>query len=198
MENRPNKRQQQYQTTLENIRASVDRLVSDLGFDAMRIQDITKEAGISPGAFYHYFSSKDDLLRDRYTRLNTYQRRLYDEKLVHLPPIDALKTFFTEMEAYTRSRNVDIFRQFIKVSIDQQENWAEDEAPMTLVILEALVEKGLAQGSIAPRYTRQEMVDFLYDYHAGVNQAFCATRGKHLEGKSALPILLDWIENLRA
>ena len=45
-----------------NILAAAQALVNSVGFEAMTVQDVTESAGISKGAFYHYFSSKHALL----------------------------------------------------------------------------------------------------------------------------------------
>ena len=39
------------------------RLSNEMGFQAMSLRDLSRESGLSMGALYTYFSSKDDLLR---------------------------------------------------------------------------------------------------------------------------------------
>lgn len=39
------------------------RLSNEIGFQAMSLRDLSRETGLSMGALYTYFSSKDDLLR---------------------------------------------------------------------------------------------------------------------------------------
>lgn len=39
------------------------KLSSEIGFQAMSLRDLSRESGLSMGALYTYFSSKDDLLR---------------------------------------------------------------------------------------------------------------------------------------
>src|SRR5690606_31037632 len=41
---------------------AAERLLATVGYDAMTIQDVIAGAGISKGAFYHYFASKKELL----------------------------------------------------------------------------------------------------------------------------------------
>lgn len=48
---------------LENILNTTLRLSSEIGFPAMTLRDLSRESGLSMGALYNYFSSKDDLLR---------------------------------------------------------------------------------------------------------------------------------------
>ena len=45
------------------------RLFAEHGFEATSVQQIVNEAGVTKGAMYHYFGSKDDLLYEVYARL---------------------------------------------------------------------------------------------------------------------------------
>ena len=48
---------------LMNILNTTMKLSSEIGFQAMSLRDLCRETGLSMGALYTYFSSKDDLLR---------------------------------------------------------------------------------------------------------------------------------------
>lgn len=47
-------------TLLESAR----KLITEKGFDRVSVEDITSGAGVAKGTFYHYFKSKEDLIRD--------------------------------------------------------------------------------------------------------------------------------------
>lgn len=49
--------------TRARLLAAAERVFSRDGFSASRIVDITKEAGLSQGSFYTYFTSKEDIFR---------------------------------------------------------------------------------------------------------------------------------------
>jgi AcrR family transcriptional regulator len=59
-------------------RASVE-LFAEFGYAQTSVQQIVDAAGVTKGALYHYFSSKDDLLFDIYDRLLKLQRAHLDE-----------------------------------------------------------------------------------------------------------------------
>lgn len=48
---------------IENILNSALTLSSRIGFQTMSLRDLSRESGLSMGALYTYFTSKDDLLR---------------------------------------------------------------------------------------------------------------------------------------
>lgn len=51
------------QATIEIILSVSAKLFLEKGFDKTSIQDIAKTAGISKGAIYHHFSSKDEIIK---------------------------------------------------------------------------------------------------------------------------------------
>jgi AcrR family transcriptional regulator len=64
------------------IRGAAVRLFAERGFDATSVQEIVASAGVTKGAMYHYFRSKDDLLYEIY-------HALIGEQLAHLDRIVA-------------------------------------------------------------------------------------------------------------
>ena len=53
------------------------RLFAENGFEGTSVQDVVSAAGVTKGAMYHYYSSKDDLLAEIYARV----LRLQTERL---------------------------------------------------------------------------------------------------------------------
>ena len=56
------KRQQQALATRRRIQDKAMELIRERGYENITISDICGAAGVSNGNFYHYFSSKDDVL----------------------------------------------------------------------------------------------------------------------------------------
>jgi AcrR family transcriptional regulator len=59
------------------MRVSVE-LFAEYGYAQTSVQQIVDAAGVTKGALYHYFKSKDDLLFDIYDRLLSMQREHLD------------------------------------------------------------------------------------------------------------------------
>ena len=53
----------------ERLLAEATRLFAKQGFDRTSVQEIVEAAGVTKGAMYHYFGSKDDLLHEIYGRV---------------------------------------------------------------------------------------------------------------------------------
>jgi AcrR family transcriptional regulator len=68
----------------ERLLTAASRLFAERGFALTSVQDIVERAGVTKGAMYHYYTSKDDLLQQIYTRLLAVQ----SERLVRIAESD--------------------------------------------------------------------------------------------------------------
>lgn len=53
----------------QRLLSMATRLFAKQGFDRTSVQEVVEAAGVTKGAMYHYFDSKDDLLHEIYARL---------------------------------------------------------------------------------------------------------------------------------
>lgn len=60
-------------SVVERLIAAATRLFASQGYEATTVQEVVAEAGVTKGAMYHYFTSKDDLLYEIYHRILTLQ-----------------------------------------------------------------------------------------------------------------------------
>ncbi|MER7762864.1 TetR/AcrR family transcriptional regulator [Streptomyces sp. NPDC097619] len=58
--------------------AAATRLFAERGYDRTSVQEIVDAAGVTKGALYHYFDSKDDLLYEVYARMLRLQQERLD------------------------------------------------------------------------------------------------------------------------
>ncbi len=70
-------------------RAAVGLFASQ-GYAGTSVQQIVEAAGVTKGAMYHYFESKDDLLFGIYDRLLSLQKSRLDERIAQGGPTDAM------------------------------------------------------------------------------------------------------------
>ena len=75
MEGYKERRRRQGQHTEECILQAALTLMRERGFDQVSVRDICAHAGITTGAFYHHFRSKDELLERGFAPLDQYMER---------------------------------------------------------------------------------------------------------------------------
>ena len=62
----------------QRLLAAATRLFAERGYDRTSVQEIVEAAGVTKGALYHYFGSKDDLLHEVYARVLRLQQERLD------------------------------------------------------------------------------------------------------------------------
>jgi len=71
MDHRARRAEQARCTERELLRAAAE-LSRERGFDRMSIRDVCRRAGVTTGAFYHHFASKEELLTRGFSSLDAY------------------------------------------------------------------------------------------------------------------------------
>ncbi len=78
---------------LEKIFSATLKISNKKGFQAMTMRDLSKEAGMSMGALYSYFSSKEELLEMLQHQRRTITLRILQERIEkEKNPADRLRT----------------------------------------------------------------------------------------------------------
>lgn len=62
----------------QRLLAAATRLFAEQGYDRTSVQEIVEAAGVTKGALYHYFGSKEDLLHEVYARVLRLQQERLD------------------------------------------------------------------------------------------------------------------------
>lgn len=78
------RRKEQSQRTESAILNAALTLMREKGFDGVTVRDICKAAGITTGAFYHHFQSKEELFSKGFAPLDLYM----EQALEHAPEDD--------------------------------------------------------------------------------------------------------------
>jgi AcrR family transcriptional regulator len=91
----------------ERLLAVATRLFAEKGFEGASVQEIVDAAGVTKGAMYHYFDSKDDLLYEIYHRLLARQTKRLEQiaggrgtadERVHAAAADVIGISFAHMD----------------------------------------------------------------------------------------------------
>jgi AcrR family transcriptional regulator len=94
----------------ERLLAVATRLFAEKGFEGTSVQEIVAAAGVTKGAMYHYFTSKDDLLYEIYHRLLVMQTDRLEqfaagegtaEERLRAAAVDVIETSFLHLDELT-------------------------------------------------------------------------------------------------
>lgn len=142
--------QQRSEETKTKILEAALRLFSTRGYNAASVDDICREAGISKGAFYHHFKSKQALflaLLDGW--LKTFDTAIKASKDRTVP-----ETFMLMTEAYpyifaTAGEGLPMFLEFWMQASRDENIWQAGIAPYRRYHKQftALIKRGMDEGS---------------------------------------------------
>ena len=92
------KRKIQAIKTRNIIYTTAIELMEKSGYDGITIEEISQKAGVSVGAFYHYFKSKYDILTEIFQKIDDFFKTKVAGKLKHKSSIKNIEKFFQYYE----------------------------------------------------------------------------------------------------
>ena len=127
------------------------RLMTTRGYEQMTVQDILDELGISKGAFYHYFSSKQELLEAIIERLLDMSEQML-APIVSDPALTALEKFerfFTSISDWKTARRGFVLA-LLKVWYQDANAIVRSKLRLTLIqriqpLLAAIIHQGILE-----------------------------------------------------
>ncbi|MEU5837860.1 TetR/AcrR family transcriptional regulator [Streptomyces diacarni] len=142
------------------------RLFAQQGYDRTSVQEIVEAAGVTKGALYHYFGSKDDLLHEIYSRLLRLQQERLDLFAGRQAPVeDRLRQAAADV-VVTTIDNLDdamiFFRSMHQLSPEKQKQ-VRAERRRYHERFRALIEEGRRGGV----FSDVTPADLVVDYHFG-------------------------------
>ena len=148
------KRKQQAIETKQKLLDAADILVKERGFDAVSVDDIVASCGVAKGTFYHYFSSKDDLLvyltRTPYEKLKqkfaATQGRPYLERLRAF-----IRDWFHMTEKYNLHFTVLRNRMALTEPQEQKPSWKHSQIDEGLSILQRCLQGAVERGELTAK-----------------------------------------------
>jgi len=156
--------QQRSEETQAKIITSAIKLFSTRGFNAASVDDICKDAGISKGAFYHHFESKQALFL---VLLDGWLQNI-DKAIEASKDLTAPETFMQMTEAFpyifeTAGGGLPMFLEFWLQASRDKKIWDASIAPYRRYhkYFTTLIKKGVEEGSfveVNPELTARMIV----------------------------------------
>lgn len=145
--------QQRSEETRANILSASQQLFAQHGYDATGVAEICEAAGVSKGAFYHHFHSKQAVfmallegwLREFDTQLGTIGQTALD-----IPSALMTMTSMTQHVFQAADGRLPMFLEFWTQSSRDPEVWQTTIAPYRRFhhLFSDLVRKGIAEGTL--------------------------------------------------
>lgn len=152
------------QATIENILNVASKLFLEKGFERTRMQDIAETAGISKGAIYHHFKSKEEIINaviDNQTQTNKsmFENWLSEteaysgkEKLIAIleKNIDSQETHCLDEIMSTRMKSAEFVLSYMQNCVNQD-----------AVFISDIIKQGIGDGSLVTNFPDESAEVFL-------------------------------------
>jgi AcrR family transcriptional regulator len=150
----------------QRLLAAATRLFAERGYDRTSVQEIVEAAGVTKGALYHYFGSKEDLLQEVYARVLRLQQQRLDTYVNATGPVaDRLRAAAADV-VVTTIENLDdasiFFRSMHHLSPAKNKE-VRAERRRYHERFRALIEAGQREGV----FSTATPADLVVDYHFG-------------------------------
>ncbi|MGD9365304.1 MAG: TetR/AcrR family transcriptional regulator [Desulfobacteraceae bacterium] len=171
---KPTKRKLQAIETRNRIYAAAVKMMERNGFENITIEQISKAANVSVGAFYHHFGSKNDILDEIFRRADDYFREQVLDKLSGSTAAEKILSYFDHYARFNAQMGVDHLSALYKT----QSRFFINSERLMVTALRDVVTQGIRSGELNAELSPEEMTDFLFATARGVAYAWCLHDGR--------------------
>lgn len=153
-------RQLQALETKQRIQEKTMELLKTSEYEDYSIKDICKNAEISVGNFYNYFTSKEELLMESYPSFDTYVEtefifNKFDSN------IDAIKHLIFKQTSTAEALGSKVFSQVLRVQIKTHGKHVLENSRPFHIYLKKLVQNALDDAELITNYSADEISSLL-------------------------------------
>lgn len=182
--------------TKATLLESAKKLITERGFDRVSVEDITSGAGVAKGTFYHYFKSKEDLIRD--LAFSQIQDLFAEAIKMDGPPEKKLAFYFGSLMRDAQTIGVNLVRQRLRAVCDPKQisdstaHFLDGYKRLSSILMQGVEEGYLTEDTPVPLLTRLFMSHF-----NGALTTWCILGGNFdLSGEAKTYLPLDIMNTL--
>lgn len=161
------RRRRQGEQTEQAILSSAICLMREKGFDQVSVRDICAHAGITTGAFYHHFRSKNELLDRGFAPLDQYmeQEMTGHEKE---PPLDRLRRILTAYANFMEAIGGALIARYYQQRLSKSSMHSMDSSRFTLRAMRDCFQQLQEKAETALPFPPQWTAHFCFSHFRGV------------------------------
>ena len=175
-----NKRQIAAQETRRKLVTAGLELIKENGFDAINVEDITREAGVAKGTFYTYFKRKEDIVLD-ISRVPFSEIAEEVQKMEGMKIIAKLTHYFHRFMECVESCGIEVCRQWTRDVLDPKnadenkdnQKWAYDVA-----MLRGILKQSVENGELSKDTPVEDLTHIIICELYGMMTCWCMSDGK--------------------
>ncbi|MBQ7433072.1 MAG: TetR/AcrR family transcriptional regulator [Lachnospiraceae bacterium] len=170
-------RQARAQETRAKIIAAAEKLISEKGFDAVQIIDITNEAGVGKGSFYTYFKRKEDVVAE--IAHNKFES-IYESSIRQDGDIcTRIATFLTGSMDYIKETGIRIAQQWVKGVVDPENQDGVQKLIYDRQVIWSMLDEAVGSGELKKQTPLSELTYWIASQYYGVVFCWSLTDGEN-------------------
>lgn len=170
-------RKQQAEETKRHIFSTALRMLNEQEFDSIKIRDIVREAGVSIGTFYNYYTTKVDVFYETYHLADEYFAQTVAPSLSQESVRERIFLFFDYYARYSCEFTSLALTKLLYNS--NNKSFDRQVSVGMLPILVDLMRQGVASGELHSDETPEEMGQFLIVAVRGQVYHWCTNEGSY-------------------
>ncbi len=161
------RRKEQARHTEQAILQAAMELSRQKSFDKVSVRDICQRAGITTGAFYHHFRSKEELLLKGFSPLDQYMEQALAGHADDGPE-ERLRRLLTSYAAFMESLGWELVARYYQQRLGAPPSHSIDPRRYTHRTMLECLRQCKAQGRFPSGCTPEWLADFLFRHFRGV------------------------------
>lgn len=160
--------------TKERILKAAGSLYSNHGCEGTTLDDILTASGITKGAFYHYFKSKDGLCEALVDKVVSEYKQLAEGVDPAEPAFDQLEAFLSELVRLNQSGQWINCKLMLRISTESHANYPSTEQKIRKFwrwyegFFAELIERCIKEGALSSKFDAEMQAKLLMSTMAGV------------------------------
>ena len=160
------RKQQAHQTEQAILHAAMELSRRDR-FDKVSVRDICREAGITTGAFYHHFKSKEEMLLRGFAPLDRYMEEALSG-CQEEPPIQRLWRILSTYASFMENMGWELVARYYQQRMSVPDARSIDASRYTLRAMLACLREIQREGALPSGQSPEWVADFLFRHFRGV------------------------------
>lgn len=172
------RRREQARRTEQAILQAAHELARQRSFDKVSVRDICARAGITTGAFYHHFRSKEELLDRGFASLDTFM----EQALAHSAstPPELLRAILSAYAAFMEEQGWELIARYYERRLSAPDSARSlDPNRYTLRAILSCLTQARDQGFLVPGRSVEWLADFFFRHFRGVVVDWLLHRGSY-------------------
>ena len=178
MEDYQQRRQRMAAQTQQAILNAAMELCRENSFDKVSVRDICRRAGITTGAFYHHFPSKEAMLEKGFSSLDEHIRQTL-QRHGQQPPARRLALILTSYADFMEGLGWELTSRYYQQRLGSCAVSTLDPQRFTLHAIHACFQQAMQEGLIPPQPSAQWVADFVFRHFRGVVIDWVLNRGSY-------------------